>query len=212
VTAPARQNEPVRIPLLAAVAVLVTVAGCQTEIAGQAAPTGFVVKDGTQLRFRPVLTELPPGPPAGAAAGRQSTDPAAQQAAAQALDCAQGKPEPLDGRDDPALPLVSCDRAEGTKYILGPGFLSGADVSRVDATVDPQTGSSIVQLSFTAAGARTWAEWTGQNIGKQVAMVLKSRVLTAPAVQSAITGGETQITGKFTLPEARQLARDIAGG
>ena len=43
-------------------------------------------------------------------------------------------------------------------------------------------------------------------------MVLKSRVLTAPAVQSAITGGETQITGKFTLPEARQLARDIAGG
>jgi preprotein translocase subunit SecD len=200
----------VRILLLAAVAVLVT--GCQTEVAGQAVPTGFIVKDGTQLRFRPVLAELPPGPAAGSVTERQSTDPVTQQAAAQAFDCAQGKPDPLDGRDDPALPLVSCDRAEGTKYVLAPGFLSGADVSRVDATVDPQTGSAVITLSFTTAGTKAWAEWTGQNIGKQVAMVLKSRVLTAPAVQSAITGGETQITGKFTLPEARQLARDIAGG
>ncbi|SEF24915.1 preprotein translocase subunit SecD [Amycolatopsis pretoriensis] len=200
----------VRILLLAAVAVLAT--GCQAEVAGHAAPTGFIVKDGTQLRFRPVLAELPPGPATGSAGDRQSTDPAVQQAAAQAFDCAQGKPDPLGGRDDPALPLVSCDRAQGTKYILGPGFLSGADVSRVDATLDPQTGSSVINLSFTAKGARTWAEWTGQNVGKQVAVVLRSRVLTAPAVQSAITGGETQITGKFTLPEARQLARDIAGG
>jgi preprotein translocase subunit SecD len=200
----------VRILLFAAVAVLVT--GCQAEVAGQAVPTGFVVKDGTQLRFRPVLAELPPGPAAGSGTERQSTDPATQQAAAQAFDCAQGKPDPLDGRDDPALPLVSCDRAEGTKYILAPGFLSGADLSRVDATVDPRTGSSVITLSFTTAGTKAWAEWTGRNIGKQVAMVLKSRVLTAPAVQSAITGGETQITGKFTLPEARQLARDIAGG
>jgi preprotein translocase subunit SecD len=200
----------VRILLLAAVAVLAT--GCQAEVTGRAAPTGFIVEDGTQLRFRPVLAELPPGPAAGPAAERQSTDPAAQQAAAQGFDCVQGAPDPLDGRDDPALPLVSCDRAQGTKYILGPGFLSGADVSRVDAAVDPQTGSSFITLSFTAEGARMWAEWTGQNVGKQVAMVLKSRVLTAPSVQSAITGGETQITGKFTLPEARQLARDIAGG
>jgi preprotein translocase subunit SecD len=200
----------VRIFLFAAVAVLVT--GCQAEVAGHAAPTGFVVKDGTQLRFRPVLAELPPGPATGSATDRQSTDPATQQAAAQAFDCVQGKPDPLDGRDDPARPLVSCDRAEGTKYVLAPGFLSGADVSRVDAAFDPQAGSSYLNISFTAAGAKTWAEWTGQNIGKQVAMVLKSRVLTAPAVQSAITGGETQITGKFTLPEARQLARDIAGG
>ncbi|WP_169735167.1 SecDF P1 head subdomain-containing protein [Amycolatopsis lexingtonensis] len=200
----------VRNLLLAAVAVLAT--GCSPEVAGHAAPTGFVVKDGTVLRFRPVLAEAPPGPAAGPAAGRQSTDPAAQQAAVQGFDCAQGKPDPLDGRDDPALPLVSCDRVQGTKYLLGPGFLSGADVSRVDAALDPATGSSVINLSFTAKGAQTWADWTAQNVGKQVAMVLKSRVLTAPTVQSAIAGGETQISGKFTLPEARQLAKDIAGG
>lgn len=200
----------VRILLFAAVAVLAT--GCQAEVAGQAVPTGFVVKDGTQLRFRPVLLELPPEPAIGSVTERQSTDLATQQAAAQAFDCAEGQPDPLDGRDDPALPLVSCDRVKGTKYVLAPGFLSGADVSRVDATVDPQTGNPVITLRFTTAGTKTWAEWTGQNIGKQVAMVLKSRVLTAPSVQSAITGGETQITGNFTLPEAQRLARDIAGG
>jgi preprotein translocase subunit SecD len=118
----------------------------------------------------------------------------------------------LGGRDDPALPLVSCDRVQGTRYVLGPAFLGGADVSRVAVQLDPQGGKFVVIVTFTPAGARKWAEWTGQNVGKQVAMVLKSRVLTAPTIQSAITGGDTQITGQYTQDEARQLARDIAGG
>ncbi|WP_244199847.1 SecDF P1 head subdomain-containing protein [Amycolatopsis thailandensis] len=191
--------------------VLLALAGCQSGVSGQPEPEGdsFAVKDGSRLRFRPVLAELPPGPATGAATNRQSADPAEQQAAAAALDCSPG-PDPLDGGDDPALPLVACDRVQGTKYLLGPAFLTGADLGKANARLD-QSGSSMVGLSFTDAGSRKWAEWTAANVGKQVAMVLKSRVLTAPSIQSAITGGETQITGKFTLPEARQLARDIAG-
>ncbi|MDQ7802785.1 precorrin-3B C(17)-methyltransferase [Amycolatopsis sp. A133] len=200
--------------LLAAVALLAAAAGCQGDVSGRAHASrdGFVVEDGTRLRFRPVLGELPPGPAVGAPGQRQSTNAATQEAAARALDCSPGVPDALDGRDDPALPLVGCDRGEGTRYLLGPGFLSGADVGWVEARVDPATGSAVVNLTFTAAGARAWAEWTGRNVGKQVAMVVKSQVLTAPQIQAAITDGATQITGKFTLPEARQLARDIAGG
>ncbi|WP_410640963.1 SecDF P1 head subdomain-containing protein [Amycolatopsis sp. lyj-346] len=199
--------------LLAAVAVLAAAAGCSADVPGRAhaSQDGFVIEDGTRLRFRPVLSELPPGPAAGAPGQRQSTDPATQEAAARALDCAAGAPDALDGRDDPALPLVSCDRVQGTRYVLGPVFLSGADVGWVQARLDPATGSSFVDLTFTAAAARTWAEWTGRNVGKQVAMVVRSQVLTAPQIQAAITDGATQIAGKFTLPEARQLARDIAG-
>ncbi|MBE8525020.1 precorrin-3B C(17)-methyltransferase [Amycolatopsis sp. H6(2020)] len=167
--------------LLAAVAGLV-LAGCQAEVPGQASADGFVVKDATRLRFRPVLSELPPGPAVGPPGQRQSTNPAMQEAAARALDCTPGAPDTLDGRDDPALPLVSCDAATGTRFVLGPGFLSGADVGWAEARLDPATGSSVVNLSFTAAGARTWAEWTGGNVGKQV-----------------------------TMPEAQQLAKDIAG-
>ncbi|MEU3625380.1 SecDF P1 head subdomain-containing protein [Amycolatopsis coloradensis] len=206
----------VRILCVAVALVLLGVTGCQSDVSGQPEPDGdgFVVKDGSRLRFRPVLTELPPSPPGpatGSTANRQSADPAEQQAIATALDCSKG-PDPLDGRDDPALPLITCDRVQGTKYILGPAFLTGADLSKAKAQLDTQSGGTIIGLSFTPAGARTWGEWTAANVGKQVAMVLKSRVLTAPTIQSAITGGETQITGKFTLDEARQLARDIAGG
>lgn len=199
--------------LLLAVAVLAAVAGCHADVPGRAHASrdGFVVKDGTRLRFRPVVSELPPGPAAGPQGQRQSTDRVTQEAAARALSCGPGEADALDGRDDPALPLVSCDRAQGTRYILGPGFLSGADVSWVEARLDPAVSGALVTITFTAAGARTWAEWTGRNVGKQVAMVVKSGVLTAPVVQSAITDGATQITGKFTLPEAQQLARDIAG-
>ncbi|MET8997323.1 precorrin-3B C(17)-methyltransferase [Amycolatopsis sp. NPDC004169] len=196
--------------LPAAFAVLV-LAGCQAEVPGRASGDGFVVKDGTRLRFRPVLGELPPGPAAGAPGERQSTNPVAQEAAARALDCGRDAPDTLDGRDDPALPLVSCDALTGARYVLGPGFLSGADVGWVEARLDPATGSSVVNLGLTAAGARTWAEWTGRNVGNQVAMVVRSRVLTAPQIQAAITDGATQISGRFTLPEAEQLARDITG-
>ncbi len=199
--------------LVAIALVLLGVTGCQSGVSGQAEPEGdsFAIKDGSRLRFRPVLAEFPPGPATGAATDRQSTDPAGQQAAVAALDCSEG-PDPLDGRDDPALPLVSCDRVQGTKYLLGPAFLTGSDLSRANARLDTQSGGPLVGLSFTDAGARTWADWTAANVGKQVAMVLKSRVLTAPSIQSAITGGETQITGKFTMDDARRLARDIAGG
>jgi len=201
--------------LLAAVAVL-ALAGCQAEVPGRAdsPESGFAVKDGTRLRFRPVLTELPPGPAVGAPGQWQSTNPATQEAAARALDCepgAPGAPDSLDGRDDPALPLVGCDPVTGSRLVLGPAFLSGADVGWAEAGVDPTTGSSVVNLRFTDAGARTLAEWTGDNVGKQLAMVVKSRVLMAPQISAAILDGATQISGKFTLPEAQQLARDIAG-
>ncbi|MDS0135704.1 MULTISPECIES: SecDF P1 head subdomain-containing protein [unclassified Amycolatopsis] len=147
--------------------------------------------------------------PARRGSGRARTRPLRRLR--PALDCAPDAPDTPDGRDDPALPLVSCDPGTGSRFVLGPGFLSGADVGWVEARLDPATGSSVVNLSFSTAGARTWAERTGSNVGKQVAMVVKSRVLTAPQIQAAITDGATQITGKFTLPEAQQLARDIAG-
>jgi preprotein translocase subunit SecD len=201
--------------LLAAVAVL-ALAGCRAEVPGRAdsPESGFAVQDGTRLRFRPVLTELPPGPAVGAPGQWQSTNPATQEAAARALDCEPGEPgapDSLDGRDDPVLPLVGCDPVTGSRLVLGPAFLSGADVGWVEARADPATGSSVLDLSFTAAGARTLAEWTGRNVGNRVAMVVKSRVLTAPQIQAAILDGATQISGNFTLPEAQQLARDIAG-
>ncbi|MFB9684887.1 SecDF P1 head subdomain-containing protein [Amycolatopsis plumensis] len=187
---------------LAAVAILTAVAGCQAGASG---------KDGTQLRFRPVLRAWPAGPAVGPPGRRQSTNPGTQEAAARALSCAPEQPDDLDGRDDPVLPLVSCARTGRTRYVLGPGFLSGAEVGSAEARLDPATGETVLVLSFTDAGADTWAEWTRRNVGREFAVVLKSRVLAAQRSNAVVTDGAVQVGLAASLPEAQRLARDIDG-
>jgi preprotein translocase subunit SecD len=206
-----------RISLLApVVAALVCLAGCQASVDGRAVPapatgTSFGVVSGSALRFRKVTDELPPGPPAPTTqADRQSADPAVRQAVAQALDCTSGSQDPLAGHDDPALPLVTCDRTDGSRYLLEPAFLTGSDVRSV--SVGHNGPGYVINLAFKSEGAQVWGTWTSQNAGQRVAMVLNTRVLSAPTVQGAILGGVTQISGNFTEQEARQLAHDIAGG
>ncbi|WP_410573427.1 SecDF P1 head subdomain-containing protein [Amycolatopsis sp. cmx-4-61] len=192
----------IAVLLAAAAAAAAAVAGCQA---------GVPVKEGTHLRFRPVLSELPAGPAVGPPGQRQSTDPATQDAAARALPCVPEQPDELDGRDDPALPLAGCDRTRGTRYVLGPGFLSGAEVASVEAGVDPLTGGSVITFGFTEAGTATWAEWTGHHLGKPLAVVLRGRVIGTAVIRSAITDGTVRIKVTSPRPGAQQLVREITG-
>jgi len=53
---------------------------------------------------------------------------------------------------------------------------------------------------------------TSRNVGKQLAIYIDQALISAPTVQDAITGGKAQITGKFTLDQAKKLARDLNTG
>ncbi len=66
-----------------------------------------------------------------------------------------------------------------------------------------------VDFSLTPDGTERFAEITGQNIGKQLAIVIDGQLITAPTIQSPITGGKGQITGNFTGQEAKDLAAKI---
>jgi SecD/SecF fusion protein len=70
----------------------------------------------------------------------------------------------------------------------------------------------VVSMSMNAEGARAWARLTKENIGKSVAIVLDNLVYSAPTVQSEITGGRSQITGNFTIEEAKDLANVLKSG
>jgi SecD/SecF fusion protein len=61
-------------------------------------------------------------------------------------------------------------------------------------------------LRLRPAGAVAFAEITAANIGQRFAVVLDGEVLTAPVIQTAIPGGQGQITGEFTVEEAQTLA------
>jgi len=80
-----------------------------------------------------------------------------------------------------------------------------ADFSQVSAYAN-------VSMSMNAEGAKTWQRLTKDNIGKSVAIVLDGYVYSFPTVQSEIAGGNSQITGNFTVEEAKDLANTLKSG
>ncbi|WP_127783213.1 protein translocase subunit SecD [Rhodococcus sp. X156] len=147
---------------------------------------------------------------AAAKAQRQSTDAAVQQQALTTLDCSVA--DVLAGNDDPALPLVTCGADGLAKYVLTPAFLKGSDIKDATSSVASGGVGFEVQLTFTGEGGNIWAAYTAQNVGKQAAFVLDSEVVSAPRINSAITGGVTSITGKFSQPQAEELANTLKYG
>ncbi|MGI4760721.1 MAG: protein translocase subunit SecDF [Janthinobacterium lividum] len=116
------------------------------------------------------------------------------------------KPVEANGQQFLRLVAVKKDR---TGTIAAP--ISGEVVSDARQDYD-QTGRPEVSMSMNPTGARKWGKMTGANIGKQVAVVLDDVVYSDPVVQSEITGGNTSISGNFTIDEAQDLAQVLKAG
>jgi len=95
---------------------------------------------------------------------------------------------------------------------LNPTDLTGADLSEAGVSFDQNTGKPAVSLTFTKEGGDKFAEITGRNVGRPVAIVLDNEVVSAPNVQEKIVGGTAQITGSFTLDEAKNLSIQLNAG
>jgi len=87
----------------------------------------------------------------------------------------------------------------------------GEDVKAAYPTVN-EFGRWSISMSFNDRGAQAFGEVTGANIGRQLAIMLDDTVYSAPTIQTAITGGNAEITGSFTVEEARRLAGVISSG
>ncbi len=106
---------------------------------------------------------------------------------------------PADGSATPAAP---------------PPFhtvLTGAELEGAGVAGD-QLGGYGVEIRFGPAGATAFAEYTGANVGRSLAIVLDKQVLSAPRISEPITGGQAMITGNFTVDEANQLAVQLRYG
>ncbi|MCH5219437.1 MAG: protein translocase subunit SecD [Muribaculaceae bacterium] len=73
-------------------------------------------------------------------------------------------------------------------------------------------GGQEVSMQMNSEGARQWADLTGANVNRAVAVVLDDQVYSAPNVNEAITGGRSSITGNFTVDEAKDLANVLKAG
>lgn len=90
--------------------------------------------------------------------------------------------------------------------------LAGDVITDARSDFQQTTGEAYVSMSMNKEGAEQWSRLTGQNIGKSVAIVLDGFVYSYPTVQSKIDGGNSQITGHFTVEEAKDLANTLKSG
>ena len=75
-----------------------------------------------------------------------------------------------------------------------------------------QFNQAQVGIEFNRKGARIFEKLTGENLNKRLAIVLDDKVYSAPTIQAEIAGGQAVITGRFTTPEARDLAIALRAG
>ena len=75
-----------------------------------------------------------------------------------------------------------------------------------------QHGRPEVSMTMNSEGAREWAALTKANVGKAIAIVLDGVVYSAPRVNGEISGGQSSISGNFTIEDTKDLANTLKSG
>ncbi|MEU6091183.1 protein translocase subunit SecD [Streptomyces sp. NPDC047085] len=150
-----------------------------------------------------------------------SADTSKLQAQYAALDCSKPADRAKAGTSaKPGEPTVACGENDKVwyKYLLGPAAVDGTDVKKAQAVFDTQGASGWqVQMNFTSSGSKKFANITGELAKNQTpqnefAIVLDGNVVSSPFVQGAISGGQAEITGRFTQQEAQSLSNMLSYG
>ncbi|MFB7593396.1 protein translocase subunit SecD [Streptomyces sp. NPDC056160] len=173
----------------------------------------------------PKTSTTPKGstPPKGSASPSAGGDANAKlQAQYAALDCSKESVRATAGKGvKPTEPTVACGKdSQGlwSKFLLGPAAVDGTDVKKAQAVFNTQNGSGwTVTMEFTSKGAKKFADVTGklaqnQTPQNEFAIVLDGNVVSNPYVQQALTGGNAEISGRFTQSEAQGLSNMLSYG
>lgn len=123
-----------------------------------------------------------------------------------AQDLAEGRVPP----DSVVLP--SSDGYSPAYVVKRRALVTGEMLTDARQGNDPQTTQPVVNFRFNSQGARRFGDVTSRNIGKRFAIVLDDKIISAPVIQSAITGGNGQISGSFTTETANDLATLLRAG
>jgi SecD/SecF fusion protein len=91
-------------------------------------------------------------------------------------------------------------------------IVEGGDLTDAQPGFDQRTGEPIVNFKFNIRGAQRFGQTTSENVGRLLAIVLDNVVISAPRILSPITGGSGQISGRFTVQAANDLAVLLRAG
>ncbi len=91
-------------------------------------------------------------------------------------------------------------------------LLTGDLLTEARVNIDQRFNEPYVSITFNPAGAKIFEDITGKNVKKRLAIILDGNVYSAPVIQEKISGGNAQITGRFTIDEAKDLAIVLRAG
>ena len=100
-------------------------------------------------------------------------------------------------------------KATKTLYVQKKVLLDQTDLMSASVITNQPAGKPWIQITFTDAGAKRFAKVTRQNIGKRLAIIIDGRLYSAPMIKSEIRGGQAEVSGNFSEPEANNLAAKI---
>ncbi|MFH0739983.1 MAG: protein translocase subunit SecD [bacterium] len=90
--------------------------------------------------------------------------------------------------------------------------LNGRYLKKADLGFNQQTMAPEILLEFNGEGAELFRQITAANVGKRLAIFIDNSLISAPNVNEEIAGGKAQITGQFTVQEAREMVRNFNSG
>lgn len=90
--------------------------------------------------------------------------------------------------------------------------VGGTDIENARLSIDPNQSGRGVSIEMSDRGAEEWAKMTSENVGNFIAITMDNKVYSAPVINGPITGGQTLISGDFTIAEAQNLTNLLNAG
>ena len=111
------------------------------------------------------------------------------------------------------VPGLSATGNGSTEFYLvtSAAALTGRDITNARPTMD-ELGLPAVDATLSPDGVTKFARLTGENIGRQLAIIVDGRVVSAPAIRERVSAPFVRITGTFTKQEAGDLALILTAG
>ena len=131
----------------------------------------------------------------------------------QMVDVENSVQEAMAGAIPPDSELIEGAPDTGQAFFLVKRrvLVSGENLTKAEVTSD-QNNQTAIGFRFDGAGARRFGEATAANIGRPFAIILDGKVISAPRINSAITGGSGIIEGSFTIEQASEMVNLLNGG
>jgi len=118
----------------------------------------------------------------------------------------------IEGLDFEAMQSVENWELAFQDPYFKPTSLTGEYLEKAEIVFNQQTGSPLIGIQFNDEGSKLFEEITTNNVGKLLAIYIDGVAISTPVVNEAIAGGSAQITGDFTVDEAKELARNLNAG